>query len=60
MKRERIISILENHYITWAAGPAGKIYALETWKDTKTGLFECEMTDVTGWSKKQLLDWLGY
>ena len=60
MKRERIISILERHYIEYATTPSGKIYAVEKWFNTKTGLFESEITDVTGWSKKQLYDWLGY
>ena len=60
MKRETIKAILNAHYIEYATTPNGKIYALETWKDTKTDLFEQELTDVTNWTRRQLLDWLGY
>lgn len=60
MTNEKIKAILNAHYIEYATTPGGKIYALEKWLDTKTGRFEQELTDVTGWTRRQLLDWLGY
>lgn len=59
MTNEKIKAILNAHYIECAESK-DRIYALEKWLDTKTGCFEQELTDVTNWSKKQLLDWLGY
>lgn len=56
MNNQQIIKILDAHSIPYKIED-GHVIADSMLADAD--LFE-ETVDVTGWTKKQLLDWLGY
>lgn len=58
MAAETIKRILEDHSIEYMEFN-GYIVALEYWTGTN-GSSGVNFLDVTGWSRKQLFDWLGY
>lgn len=58
MTAETIKRILEDHSIEYMEFE-GYIVAFERWTDIK-GNNGVNFLDVTGWSRKQLFDWLGY
>ena len=57
MSNKRIISILQLHYIPYYIDENEHIKADSMESDT--AVFE-HVIDVTGWTQKRLLDWLGY
>ena len=57
--QEKIQTILSQHYIEYVT-INGHTLAESKWMDKKTGKFECEYTDVSNMSKRELYDWLGY
>ena len=62
MKNEIIRKFLDMHYIEYFETAAGNIYAIEKYilcKNDQRTAGE-EPINVTGWTKKQLYDWLGY
>ena len=58
MAAETIKRILDDHSIDYME-IEGYIVAFERWADTE-GKHGINFIDVTGWSRKQLFDWLGY
>lgn len=58
MTNEKIAKILEMHCINYTAGKDNTIWAAEAY--TVNGEYHEDMINVTGWSKTQLLNWLGY
>lgn len=60
MTAYEIRRILDLHYINYTIGRDPETtWAAEAWTDKNGGYHE-DMVNVTGWNKKQLLDWLGY
>lgn len=56
MTFEQITALLDSHGIYWHT-VLGKIMALDSWLPSSGELF---FTDVTGYSNKQMYNFLGY
>ena len=57
MSEKIIKKILDLHYINYKT-INGRIFVEEIY--TQNGVAGSEWLDVTNWSKKKLLEWLGY
>lgn len=57
MNSANIIKRLDLHSIQTRINN-GQVEALEEW--TKNGKYGCQWIDVTGWTTRQVYDWLGY
>lgn len=58
MNNEMIVQILKAHSINYKIDDAGHIFAEEVY--TINANTYSDFIDVTGWSRKRLLFWLGY
>ena len=58
MSNKTIAQILKLHSINYKIDEAGRIFAEEVY--TINANPYSDFIDVTGWSKKRLLFWLGY
>ena len=58
MNNERIAEILKAHSIGFVV-ENGSIYGIAVYTDIN-GYPYCEKEEMTGWSRRQLYDWLGY
>lgn len=56
---KEIIKLLEQHSVDYKIKD-GRIYGILYWTNLKTGEEGTEETDLTDYSRKELLHWLGY
>ena len=62
MTNETIIRILEQHSIGHNIASDNRLYAAEEYTERRGSevIGSTEWIEVTGWSRRQLYDWLGY